>query len=116
MPLLTQQQIDDAIDYAAKLLANLQTNNSNTDFKIDEILKDKLYASQDELQILLNKALSKGGVLTQQEYDALNQQIRLANLRLLELDAKSANKKLVIIAVSGVAIVGLIWYLIKRNK
>jgi hypothetical protein len=115
MPLLTQQQIEDAINYAAKLLADLQDNTS-TDFKIDEILKDKLYASQDELQRLLNKALSKGGVLTQQEYDALNQQIRLANLRLLELDAKSANKKLVIIAVSGVAIVGLIWYLIKRNK
>jgi hypothetical protein len=87
-------------------IQNATKNNIST----SDAIKQQLYQNSTNIQNLVNKMLSKTGVVTQSEVDALDEEVRIAKLNLLEAEAKSANTKYALYVIGGLVIVGAIWY------
>lgn len=83
---------------------------ADSDISTSENIKNQLYANADKIQVLINSILQRGGVVTNTELDALDEEIRLAKLKILEAEAKSSNRKYAIYVISGLAVIGAIWY------
>ena len=87
-------------------IQNATKNNIST----SDAIKQQLYQNSTNIQNLINKMLSKTGVVTQNEVDALDEEVRMAKLKLLEAEAKSATTKYALYVIGGLAVVGAIWY------
>jgi len=87
-------------------IQNATKNNIST----SDAIKEQLYQNATNIQNLINGLLSKTSVVTQKEVDALDEEIRLAKLKILEAEAKSSRNKYAIYVVSGLAIIAAIWY------
>jgi hypothetical protein len=87
-------------------IQNATKNNIST----SDAIKQQLYQNSTNIQVLINKILSKTGVVTQSEVDALDEEIRMAKLKLLEAEAKSATTRYALYVIGGLAVVGAIWY------
>jgi hypothetical protein len=83
---------------------------ADSDISASEKIKNQLYANADKIQGLINSILQKGGIVTNTELDALDEEIRLGKLKILEAEAKSSNRKYAIYVISGLAVIGAIWY------
>ena len=100
-----QQLIQSGVQVAAysQSLANKTTSTSDT-------LKNELYSNSSKIQSLINNILEKGGIVTQDEVNSLDEQIRLAKLKTLQAEAQSSTTKYAIYVLAGLAVVGVIWY------
>ena len=107
---ITEQQINDLIS-EAKSSIQMGTETSSS---IGGQLKDQLTSSVGSLQDFLNSLLQKGGVITEQQYNLLDEQTRLLKLKTLEAESQDSTKKFATFVGIGVAVIGLIWYL-SRN-
>ena len=87
-------------------IQNATKNNIST----SDAIKQQLYQNSTNIQNLINGILSKGGVVTQSEVDALDEEVRLSKLKLLEAEAKSATTKYAMYVIGGLVVVGAIWY------
>jgi polyhydroxyalkanoate synthesis regulator phasin len=85
---------------------NATKNNIST----SDAIKQQLYQNSTNIQNLINGILSKTGVVTQSEVDALDEEVRMAKLKLLEAEAKSATTRYALYVIGGLAVVGAIWY------
>lgn len=83
---------------------------ADSNVSTSDAIKNQLYANSSKIQGLINSILQKGGVVTDSEVDTLDEQIRLAKLKILEAEAKSSNTKYAIYVIGGLAIIGAIWY------
>ena len=109
--MFTQEQLAELLNQAKELAK--QTKSSSTN--IGDSIKNKLYESSSKIQSLLNTVLAKGGVVTESEFDALDEQVRLAKKQLLESKSKQTNTKIAIYAAIGIAVFGTLWFLTKRQ-
>jgi len=107
---ITEQQINDLITEAS---ASIQ-KGTETSSTIGGELKDQLVSSVGGLQDYLNSLLQKGGIITEQQYNLLDEQTRLLKLKTLEAESQEATKKFATFVGVGVAVIGIIWYL-SRN-
>lgn len=97
---------------AEKALAKAKLDISNTD---DKAIKDSLYQYTDEAQSLLNKLLSKTGIITDQEINELDEQLRNTKKKIeLEKAEQTKRKFYIITAIVVVAFVGL-WFITKKK-
>jgi hypothetical protein len=87
-------------------IQNATKNNIST----SDAVKQQLYQNATKIQKLINGLLSKTGVVTQNEVDALDEEIRIAKLKLLEAESRSATTKYALYVIGGLAVVGIIWY------
>jgi len=87
-------------------IQNATKNNIST----SDAIKQQLYQNSTNIQNLINGLLSKTGVVTQNEVDALDEEIRIAKLKLLEAESRSATTKYAMYVIGGLAVVGAIWY------
>lgn len=85
-----------------------QTADTNT--SASETLKNQLYANSSKIQALINSILQKGGIITADEVNALDEQIRISKLKVLEAEAKSSTRKYAMYVILGLAAVGAVWY------
>jgi sensor domain CHASE-containing protein len=101
--------LQDIIAQGIGVVMSIQ-NSTKNNISTSDAIKQQLYQNSTNIQNLINKILSKSGVVTQSEVDALDEEVRMAKLKLLEAEAKSANTKYALYVVGGLAIVGAIWY------
>lgn len=87
-------------------IQNATKNNIST----SDAIKQQLYQNSTNIQNLINSILTKSGVVTQSEVDALDEEVRMAKLKLLEAEAKSATTKYALYVIGGLVVVGVIWY------
>jgi hypothetical protein len=91
-------------------VAAYSTSVANSGASTADTLKNQLYANATKIQSLINNILEKGGVVTQDEVNALDEQIRISKLKALQAEAKMSTNKYAIYVVAGLAVVGIIWY------
>lgn len=106
---ITEQQINDLMSEAKK---SLQIGALTTQ-SLGGSLRDQLTASVGSLQDTLNALLQKGGVVTDQQYNSLDEQTRLLKLRTLEAESQYTSQRFAMYVGISVAVIGLIWYFSK---
>ena len=101
--------IQDIIAQGIGVVMSIQ-NATKNNISTSDAIKQQLYQNSTNIQNLINKMLSKTGVVTQNEVDALDEEVRMAKLKLLEAEAKSATTKYAMYVIGGLVVVGAIWY------
>ena len=101
--------LQDIIAQGVGVIMSIQDATKNN-ISTSDAIKQQLYQNSANIQNLINGILSKSGVVTQSEVDALDEEVRMAKLKLLEAEAKSATTKYALYVVGGLAVVGAIWY------
>lgn len=91
-------------------IAAYSKKTADSNLSASETLKNQLYANAGKIQSLINNILEKGGIITEDEVNELDEQIRLSKLKVLEAEAKSSTTKYAIYVLLGLAAVGTIWY------
>jgi hypothetical protein len=69
-----------------------------------------------KIQAFLNSFLEKGGLITQQEVDALDEQVRLAKLKMLEEKSKNTFAQYGMIVGGLIFTFGVLWLLTKNKN
>jgi sensor domain CHASE-containing protein len=101
--------LQDIIAQGVGVVMSIQ-NATKNNISTSDAIKQQLYQNATSIQNLINKMLSKTGVVTQNEVDALDEEIRIAKLKLLEAESRSATTKYALYVIGGLSVVGLIWY------
>ncbi len=97
----------------AKLVANnAQTTASNSG--IGTKIKDALYSSSTKIQDVLNKVFANKGIITQDQVDALDEQMRIAKLNLMAAESNETTRKTATYIVIGIAVLGTLYWLSKK--
>ena len=107
---VSEQQINDLLEQAGM---SIEKGVSATQ-SIGGQLKDQLLASTSILQDTINNILSKGGVVSQDLYNKLDEQTRMLKLKTLEAESQNTTQKLSYIIGISVVGIGILWYL-SRN-
>jgi hypothetical protein len=94
----------------------LSKSTASSNLSTSEVLKNQLYENADKIQSLINSVLQKGGVITPQEVNELDEQIRIAKLKVLEAEAKVSGKRYATYVVIGLVVIGAIWYFTYKKK
>ena len=102
----TLQQLIQAVVQVAAYSNNVANSSATT----ATTLKNELYANSTKIQSLINSVLEKGGIVTQDEVNALDEQIRTAKLKALQAEAQSSTTKYAMYVIAGLAVVGIVWY------
>jgi hypothetical protein len=101
--------LQDIIAQGVGVIVSIQ-NATKNNISTSDAIKQQLYQNSTNIQNLINKMLSKTGVVTQNEVDALDEEVRMAKLKLLEAEAKSATTKYALYVIGGLVVTGAIWY------
>ena len=108
----TTEQISNFFSKVQRSLEQANKDIASTDTKS---IKDSLYSYTDKAQAQLNKLLSKAGVITDQEINELDEQLRIAKKEIeLQKAKQTQNRFLITTAIIATAIVGL-WYITKKR-
>jgi hypothetical protein len=110
--MLTKDQITELL-YQAKDMVDL-TSKKASDLKIGDTIKEELYNSSNGIQSILNNIFSTQGIATDQQLNDLDEQMRLAKMRLLDAQSKMNIQKMIIYSGVGVIAFGILWYLTKN--
>jgi hypothetical protein len=94
----------------------LSKNTADSNKSTSDVLKNQLYENAEKVQSLINSVLEKGGVITPEEVDALDEQIRISKLKVLEAESKISSKRYATYVVLGLVVIGTIWYFTYKKK
>ena len=100
--------IHSVIQEGLGILAKIESTKGS--LSTSEAIKQQLYQSSSNIQGLINRIMTKNGILTQNELDALDEEIRQSKLKLLESEASNSKMKYALYVVGVLAIVGTVWY------
>lgn len=100
--------IQSIIQEGLGMLAKIDATKGN--ISTSEAIKEQLYQNSTNIQSLINRIMTKNGIVTQNELDALDEEIRQSKLKLLESEASSSRMKYALYVVGVLAIVGTAWY------
>lgn len=109
MPSLSQQQIDQIIANAKAVALKAKENASKSD--ISTAVKDSLIDSSEQIQGILDVFLSNAGILTQDQYDRLDEQIRIAKKNNLEAETLDSTKRLALYTALVVGLFAALWFI-----
>lgn len=79
---------------------------------ISKGVKDALLSSSKEIQNILNSALA--GSLSQDQYNRLDEQMRIAKKNMLEAETLDATKRMAIYATFVVVLCGVVYFISKK--
>ena len=111
---LTPEKLSELLKKAQEL-AKSATNKANS-LKLGDRLKEELYGYSEDIKLLVNRVLSNNGVITKEELDEIDEKSRLAKKKILEAQAKTSKKRIVIYTSSAIAVLFAVWYIIKKSK
>jgi hypothetical protein len=94
----------------------LSKGTASSNLSTSDVLKNQLYENADKIQSLINSVLEKGGVITAEEVSALDEQIRISKLKVLEAESKVSGKRYATYVVIGLVVIGAIWYFTYKKK
>lgn len=100
--------IQSIIQEGLGMLAKIDATKGN--ISTSEAIKEQLYQNSTNIQSLINRIMTKNGIVTQNELDALDEEIRQSKLKLLESEASNSRMKYALYVVGVLAIVGTAWY------
>ena len=101
------------IDKAQQVIKDAQSKASGSN--IGQTVKDKIYASTSSIQATLDSLLAKGGLITQEDVDSLDEQMRRAKLEMLAADSSNSAKKFFTYVGVGIIVFASLWYLSTRK-
>jgi len=79
---------------------------------ISQGVKDALFSSSKEIQNILNSVLA--GSLSQDQYNRLDEQMRIAKKNMLESESANATKRFAIYASFVVVLCGVVYFISKK--
>jgi hypothetical protein len=82
---------------------------------IGTTLKNDLYNSANKIQNAINSILQKSGIITDEEVNSLEEEIRLAKLKLLEAESRQSAYRYTLYVFAGLTALGLLWYFTKEK-
>lgn len=93
-----------------------KATSSSTQKNLGQLALDSLLKTTTEMQVLVNSAFNKGGVLTKEQYDSLDEQARKAKLQILEAQKKSTTTKYIFYGLGIIVGLGALWFITKDKK
>ena len=108
---LTQSQLNYIVEQARQTIANARDKAANSQTSI----KDTLLQSADKMQGLLNGVLSKAGILSQEEYNAFDEQLRQLKENAMNAEYKKSARSFAITAALLISGLTLLWYITKKQ-
>lgn len=109
---MTNQDIQNLIRQAGVILNDTMDSSVN----LGEKAKDELYSNSQFIQEKIDKFLSTNGLLTEQEYNELQQALRIQKFKLLYYKSEKTKKNAVIIVGSVLILLAGVWYLTTLKK
>lgn len=103
-------------DLIAKATETSTTTSQVGNKTLSQKIKEGLYESSGKIQSLINNILSKKGIISKEEVNALDEEIRIAKEKTLEADAINAKRNILIIAGVGITAIAAIWFLSRRKS
>jgi hypothetical protein len=105
----------------SNLLAEAQAIVTNTlnranQSDIGGSIKDGLINSADNIQSILNKVLKNNGLITNEQVNQLDEEIKMAKLKLLEAKSKSTITNLAMYVGIGVVVLGVLWFFTSKEN
>jgi len=100
--------LDDAKAIAEKAVERSKQTN------ISQGVKDALLSSSKEIQNILNSVLDSSGVLSEDQYNRLDEQMRIAKKNMLESESAEATKRFAIYATFVVVLCGVVYFISKK--
>ena len=76
---------------------------------------DEIAAQSESIQSAINKFLGNVGLVTQEEIDKIDEQLRLQKEKLLSEQSKKTKRNLITYSIIGIATIGLLWFLTKKK-
>lgn len=110
---LTIEQISEYLRKAAEQAS--QSTQQASDKKLGERVLEEISAQSEAIQSAINKLLGKTGVITQQELDAIDEQIRKQKEKLLEAESTKTKRNLILYSALAVGTIGVLWFLTKKK-
>lgn len=110
---LTLDQISEYLRKAAEQAS--QSTQQASDKKLGEKVLDEITAQSEAIQSAINNLLGKTGVITQQELDAIDEQIRKQKEKILAEESKKTIKNLIIYSAIAVGTIGVLWFITKKK-
>ena len=110
---LTLEQISEYLRKAAEQAG--QVKQEASDKKIGEKVLDEIAAQSESIQSAINKFLGNVGLVTQEEIDKIDEQLRLQKEKLLSEQSKKTKRNLITYSIIGIATIGLLWFLTKKK-
>jgi hypothetical protein len=101
--------LNEAISLITKATSSTQKN-------LGQLALDSLLKTTTEMQVLVNSAFNKGGVLTKEQYDSLDEQARKAKLQILAAQNKSTTTKYLFYGLGIIVGLGALWFITKDKK
>jgi hypothetical protein len=99
----------------AKVILSNTINRANQS-DIGGTIKDGLINSADNIQSILNNVLKNKGLITNEQVNQLDEQIKLAKLKLLEAKSKSTITNLAMYVGIGVVVLGVLWFFTSKEN
>lgn len=107
------EDIKKLLSQAKELVSKSKKNAENA--KLGEQLKQKLLSSSNDIQNIIDSVLTKGGVLTADQYDRLQEQMKTAKINNLQAETLDSVKRVGIYAAGILAIFGILWFISKEK-
>ena len=110
---LTLDQISEYLRKAAEQAG--QVTQEASDKKIGEKVLDEIAAQSESIQSAINKFLGNVGLVTQEEIDKIDEQLRLQKEKLLSEQSKKTKRNLITYSIIVIAKIVLLWFLTKKK-
>jgi hypothetical protein len=99
---------------AQNILANLSAQVSGQN--IGGQFKEGLIASSNSIQSILNNVFTNNGVITKEQVNQLDEEIRLAKFKLLQSQSQKSILNLSLFVGGLVVAVGVLWFITKPSQ
>jgi hypothetical protein len=81
-----------------------------------QAIKDEINANVTKLQDILDGLLGKTSVVTKEQLDKVDEELRLQKIRMLEIKSAQTKRKYLIILGSVILGIGLLVFLTRKHK
>lgn len=101
-------------DIVASIMAMIESAKKEAESTSSADIKEQLYSYSEEAQSFLNKILNKTGVVTKEQVDQLDEQVRAVKQKILLEKASESQKRLVLGTLAVVGVIGVLWFITKK--
>ncbi len=110
----TPQQVTDLLEKAKEMVLSAKNTASNTTTSLSQKIKDGLLSHSAAIQELLDKAFKNNNILTKEQVDALDEQLRQTKEQLLSAEANKTKSKFIAYTIGTITVVAILWVLSKH--
>jgi len=109
---LTLDQISEYLKQASEQAT--QTSQQVSDMKLGDKVVNEIYNQTDKIQSFINGLLTKSGIITDEEINQLDEQLRIQKQRLLEAESEQTKRNLILYGSLGLVAIGFLWFVTKK--